>query len=406
MIAQPSAVLRLPVLYLPHLPRRPAALLAIFSCCQSIALVAPRLRNVALSLTLAAGAFSGALAIRVYVERQDVKLHTSPLVAMRNETVVYRQALPIDPIVAPEALEHPHTEQLEASDELDDESLASRYSRTVETIRYVNPNSPTEIGNVTPSAGGSIQKELVKVGGFVAFRPTEDEGNADEKKLILRRERAGSIMDQVDDYLWEVYQRAPIKKDGTGDFTWKDPAAAKQMNLSLRDYVIGGMDPEFREQLYHAGHAMDAAGLQWSMLSAFRDDYRQSLASGYKASVSNSLHGGSRRTGGYGHGRAIDITGPEGKESDVWKWMDAHGAKYGLHRPLPKADPAHVQQLSDWHRIALALRESRTGPETDNKKIAVALLRSRTRSATVHKAKASATSAKAKARKTAVASAR
>jgi hypothetical protein len=59
---------------------------------------------------------------------------------------------------------------------------------------------------------------------------------------------------------------------------------------------------------------MDAAGLQWSMLSAFRDDYRQGLASGYKAGVSNSLHGGSRRTGGYGHGRAIDITGPEGRE--------------------------------------------------------------------------------------------
>jgi len=109
--------------------------------------------------------------------------------------------------------------------------------------------------------------------------------------------------------------------------TRKDPAAAKHVGLSLQDYVIGGMDAEFREQLYHAGRAMDAAGL-----SAFRDDYRQGLASGYKAGVSNSLHGGSRRTGGYGQGRAIDITGPEGKESDVWKWIDDHGAKYGLHR--------------------------------------------------------------------------
>ena len=150
------------------------------------------------------------------------------------------------------------------------------------------------------------------------------------------------------------------------------------------------MDPEFREQLYHAGQALDSAGLQWSLLSAFRDDYRQSLASGYKAGVSNSLHGGSRRTGGYGHGRAIDITGPEGKESDVWKWIDAHGAKYGLHRPLPKADPAHVQQLGDWRRIALASRDNRTG------------------SAPVHngKSKVTASRAKPKLRKTAVASAR
>jgi hypothetical protein len=168
------------------------------------------------------------------------------------------------------------------------------------------------------------------------------------------------------------------------------------MGVSLRDYVIGGMDSEFREQLYHAGRAMDAAGLQWSMLSAFRDDYRQGLASGYKAGVSNSLHGGSRRTGGYGHGRAIDITGPEGRESDVWKWIDDHGAKYGLHRPLPKADPAHVQQRGDWQKIALGLRESRTRSAT----------RVGTRSASIDKPKVADSNGKAKARKTAVASAR
>ena len=172
------------------------------------------------------------------------------------------------------------------------------------------------------------------------------------------RRRAGTL-EEVDQYLWEVYLRKPVKSDSSGDFTWKDPAAAKHANLPLKDYVIGGMDPEFREQLYHAGRAMDAAGLQWSMLSAFRDDYRQGLASGFKASVGNSLHGGSRRTGGYGHGRAIDITGPEGKESEVWRWIDSHGAKYGLHRPLPGADPAHIQQRGDWHTIALTLRESR-----------------------------------------------
>ena len=77
-----------------------------------------------------------------------------------------------------------------------------------------------------------------------------------------------------------------------------------------------------------------------------------------------------------------------------------------MHRPLPKADPAHVQQLGDWHRIAVALRESRIGPETDNNKIAVALPEGRIRPATVHRAKVSAAITKAKARKTAVASAK
>src|SRR5207302_1512759 len=111
--------------------------------------------------------------------------------------------------------------------------------------------------------------------------------------------RAVSVMHEVDEYLWQVYQRAPVKKDGAGDFTWKDPAAAKRMGLSMPTYVIGGMDPDFREQLYHAGKAMDASGLRWAFLSAFRDDYRQSLASGLAASAPNSMHGGSRRVGGY-----------------------------------------------------------------------------------------------------------
>jgi hypothetical protein len=206
-------------------------------------------------------------------------------------------------------------------------------------------------------------------------------------------------MEEVDAYLWEVYQRIPVKKDGTGDFTWKDPAAAKHMGIAMQAYVIGGMDPEFREQLYAAGRAMDAAGLQWSMLSAFRDDYRQGLASGFKASVGNSLHGGSRRTGGYGHGRAIDITGPEGKESDVWKWIDAHGSKYGLHRPLPGADPAHIQQRGDAHKIAVAMRESRT-------RVAASAEKSSAEKPSAEKPSAEKPSAEKKTRKTAVAAAR
>jgi hypothetical protein len=172
--------------------------------------------------------------------------------------------------------------------------------------------------------------------------------------------RKVGIMDEVDDYLWEVYLREPVKKDSTGDFTWKDPAAAKRMGKSMPDYVIGGMDRDFREQLYHAGKAMDAAGLQWSMLSAFRDDYRQQIASGFKARAGNSLHGGSRAVGGYGHGRAADVVSADGDHSAVWRWIDRNGAKYGLRRPMPGADPAHIQAGGSWTNIAGALRASRT----------------------------------------------
>jgi hypothetical protein len=373
------------------LPRRPARF-ATF-CWQSIALVAARHRNLTFPLKLGASALAGALVTSAIIEkpivgRQETKLETTGLATDRNETVVYRQERPPQPNADQDYSEHPHTEQIETSDQLEDDNTPSNFPRNVQIVRFVNPDAPAGIEKMTAAPRESIGESLIKIGGFVVFRPKEDAEIADEQGSTPPRKRTGSFMDQVDDYLWEVYQRVPMKKDGTGDFTWKDPAAARHVGLSLQDYVIGGMDPEFRKQLYHAGRAMDAAGLQWSMLSAFRDDYRQGLASGFKAGVSNSLHGGSRRTGGYGHGRAIDITGPDGRESEVWKWIDDHGGKYGLHRPLPKADPAHVQQRGDSQKIALALRESRTP------------------SATGDKAKVAAAKGKAKVRKTAVASAR
>jgi hypothetical protein len=179
-----------------------------------------------------------------------------------------------------------------------------------------------------------------------------------------KRAGAGNS-DPIDRYLWEVYQRKPIKSDSTGDFTWKDPAAAKRLGMSLKAYVISGMDPDFREQLYHAGRAMDASGIRWSMLSAFRDDYRQRLAAGFKAHGGNSQHGGSNATGGYGHGRAIDITSAEGDSSAIWHWIDAHGAKFGLRRPMPGADPAHIQPRNSFHDLAHQLREARLKLENE-----------------------------------------
>jgi hypothetical protein len=183
-------------------------------------------------------------------------------------------------------------------------------------------------------------------------------GNAKAQDPAAAKDR--TAMDEVDEYLWEVYERTSVKRDSTGDFTWKDQAAAKRLGMSLKAYTIVGMDPDFREQLFHAGRALDAAGIRWSMLSAFRDDYRQGLASGFKAHGGHSQHGGSEATGGYGHGRAIDITSADGDGETVWQWLDAHGGKFGLHRPMPSADPAHVQPQGAWHNLALALRAGRT----------------------------------------------
>ena len=95
------------------------------------------------------------------------------------------------------------------------------------------------------------------------------------------------------------------------------------------------------------------------MLSAFRDDYRQGIAAGFKAHGGNSQHGGSNATGGYGHGRAVDITSTEGDSNATWRWIDAHGAKFGLRRPMPGADPAHVQPRNSFHDLAHQSREAR-----------------------------------------------
>jgi hypothetical protein len=180
----------------------------------------------------------------------------------------------------------------------------------------------------------------------------------------------------IDQYLWSVYQRAP-KRDTIGvpeqikvtvkkkrktrtviktiiklvdeDFTWKDPKAAEKAGMPLVDYVIGGMDRSFKLKLYHALRAMDDAGLSPGITSGFRDDYRQSLASGNKAASDSSYHGGSRR-GGYGHGLAADLVSVRGdtraqryiSTESLWKWIDAHGSEFGIARPYLDRDPPHV----------------------------------------------------------------
>ena len=142
----------------------------------------------------------------------------------------------------------------------------------------------------------------------------------------------------IDQFLFALYQRTPkedtiketekrkvtVKRKGKmvtvtrsftrlvdNDFTWKDPKAAERVGMSMMDYVIGGMERSFKIKLFRALYAAEAAGLQPGITSAFRDDYRQSIASGLKAASDRSYHGGSTR-GGYGHGLAADIVSVNG----------------------------------------------------------------------------------------------
>jgi hypothetical protein len=180
----------------------------------------------------------------------------------------------------------------------------------------------------------------------------------------------------IDQYLFALYERTPkedsiketerrkvaVKRKGKtvmvtrsftrlvdNDFTWKDPKAAERANMSMIDYVIGGMDRSFKLKLFYMLQAAENAGLQPGITSAFRDDYRQSIASGLKAASDRSYHGGSTR-GGYGHGMAADITSVNGASrarrwtstEALWKWVDKNGKDYGVGRPYLDHDPPHV----------------------------------------------------------------
>jgi hypothetical protein len=146
------------------------------------------------------------------------------------------------------------------------------------------------------------------------------------------------------------------------DFSWKDPKAAEKAGMPMADYVIGGMNRDFKLKLFHMLHVAQEAGLSPGITSGFRDDYRQSIASGLKAANDRSYHGGSFR-GGYGHGLAADIVSINGatraqrltSTEILWKWIDAHGNEFGIGRPYLDRDPPHVapidgKEYADHHR--------------------------------------------------------
>jgi hypothetical protein len=243
-------------------------------------------------------------------------------------------------------------------------AVAETPSTPPDTAVAAVPDTTGSIGNATPPSS-----ELTPASGqtSVATASTSVALEADD---CLTSESC------IDQYLWSLYERTPkldtiklkeklkvtVKRKGKlrtvtktviklvdEDFTWKDPKAAERTGLSQMKYVIGGLDRTFKRTLFRALRAMDVAGFMPGITSAFRDDYRQGIASGNKASSDSSFHGGSRR-GGYGHGLAVDLVSVKGatraerwvSSDELWKWIDVHGREYGVGRPYLDRDPPHV----------------------------------------------------------------
>jgi hypothetical protein len=208
----------------------------------------------------------------------------------------------------------------------------------------------------------------------------------------------------IDRYLWSLYERTrkidtikvpeqtkvTVKRKGKTrivtktitklvdeDFTWKDPKAAEVAGMDTMDYVIGGMDPDFRVTLFRALRALDNAGFKPGIMCAFRDDYRQSIATGLKAQNDRSYHGGSFR-GGYGHGVAADIVSVRGETREerlvstgqMWDWMDRHEIELSIGRPYRDRDPPHVGPLDGQeyaeHRLSPDARAEAKGRKGGN----------------------------------------
>lgn len=181
---------------------------------------------------------------------------------------------------------------------------------------------------------------------------------------VLEAGEITPVVDAADSYLCQVYHRLPVKRDNSGDFSWKDRAAAKRMKMGLCQYVIKGMHRDLRESLYHLGQRADQAGIRWSFLSGFRDNYRQRIAAGLKARECGSRHGGSCVTKGYGDGQAADlwVADKDGRATSphaFFALIDRIGRSFGVFRPMKSYDPAHVQVTGRWHVIAQNKRAQR-----------------------------------------------
>ena len=160
---------------------------------------------------------------------------------------------------------------------------------------------------------------------------------------------AKTVDEEVDNYLWNKYmQTAPYKN---ADGYRSDQMAAEAAGMSLKDFVIGGADKNFKLNMYTAGQQMDTEGVPWGINSMYRNEYRNQLA--YGGESGHLSHHGTESLGyTYGTGKAVDLSSVGDVDREVvYKWIDEKGGSFGVARPYGMggagmADAPHVGPLS------------------------------------------------------------
>ena len=194
-------------------------------------------------------------------------------------------------VAAVSASDLAHTKEAASSAETLDESLPD----SLQTLEHETP--PVQVATASTSdLVGSGAKEAASAATLDEQLPYSSqalvpETPPDGKVPVTSTETLDECLTSetcIDQYLWSAYQRAPkedttkvvertkviVKTDGkpqtvvkeftrlvNEDFAWKDPKAAEKAGMSLMEYVIGGMDRDFKLKLYHALRAMDDAEL-------------------------------------------------------------------------------------------------------------------------------------------------
>jgi hypothetical protein len=354
-----------------------AVLVALGSASSGTSKVAPFVNRIAPSLT-ADVKFAG----RVEADKSQTTFASADFVKAANTLAVIATATPVtqEPAVTTSSIDSPEAAQpqkpfvVASADPT--ASIAPVMQATAEPAPSVHEAEPQPKPVVTASLGDPSEV----LTPAATPEQTAETGTGDTARQIVG---TADILDEcyvidacADRYLWALYERTrkedtvkektrrevTVKRKGKmvtvtrtvtqvvdEDFGWKDPKAADHANMSITDYVIGGMDREFKLRLFRLLLAAEQAGLSPGITSAFRDNYRQSIASGLKAADDRSFHGGSLR-GGYGHGLAADIVSVSGatralrqsSSETLWNWVDKHGKEYGVGRPYHDRDPPHV----------------------------------------------------------------
>ena len=211
MIAQPSAVLRYPGALL---GLRRAAVRSTSSLRRPAgAYSGARYENGVRALKFVAAALAGALAAMAFMKYEDGKQAATTLVPDGNETVIPRQAPP--KTYARARLSEPAVVRPEADQS--ETSVAWNYPRAVRTVLFVNPSSGASTAAATresaePDTGFQLASATTRVGGFVAFSGKAAEQDPAELKFLAPRKGVAVLMEDVDQYLWEVYQRCPSRR--------------------------------------------------------------------------------------------------------------------------------------------------------------------------------------------------